>query len=153
MRFSIRGLFFILACIISAIAVVIPFYEFSVDGSITQSATISLLYNGDKWYWSGIVILVADVAAILMTLAGFKKPLAIIAVANCVTSIYAVIYTNMTKESIMAIVRIMMKFSESLSGSKASSQLIVSNGPGYYLIILALFMVIVTGLWAAFERD
>ena len=153
MRFSIRGLFFILACISSAIAVVIPFYEFSVDGSITQSATISLLYNGDKWYWSGIVILVADVAAILMTLAGFKKPLAIIAVANCVTSIYAVIYTNMTKESIMAIVRIMMKFSESLSGSKASSQLIVSNGPGYYLIILALFMVIVTGLWAAFERD
>ena len=153
MRFSIRGLFFILACIISAIAVVIPFYEFSVDGSITQSATISLLYNGDKWYWSGIVILVADVAAILMTLAGFKKPLAIIAVANCVTSIYAVIYTNMTKESIMAIVRIMMKFSESLSGSKASSQLVVSNGPGYYLIILALFMVIVTGLWAAFERD
>lgn len=153
MRFSIRGLFFILACIISAIAVVIPFYEFSVDGSITQSATISLLYNGDKWYWSGIVILVADVAAILMTLAGFKKPLAIIAVANCVTSIYAVIYTNMTKESIMAIVRIMMKFSESLSGSKDSSQLIVSNGPGYYLIILALFMVIVTGLWAAFERD
>lgn len=153
MRFSIRGLFFILACIISAIAVVIPFYEFSVDGSLTQTASISLLYNGDKWYWYGIVILIADVASILMTLAGFKKPLAIIAVANCVTSIYAVIYTNMTKESIMAIVRIMMKFSESLSGSKASSQLVVSNGPGYYLIILALFMVIVTGLWAAFERD
>lgn len=151
MRLSIRGAFFILANIISAIAVLIPFYIFSVEGSYSDQATMSLLNNGDNWYWYGIILLVADVASIIMVLVGFKKPLAIIALANFVTSIYAVIWTNLSKESLTATMRILFKFSEGLTGSKSS--LVVTNGPGYYLIILAMFLVVVTGLWAAFERD
>ena len=151
MRFTMRGAFFILANIISAIAVLIPFYIFSIEGSYSDQASMSLLYNGDNWYWYGIIVLLADIAGIIMVLAGFRKPLAIIALANVVTSVYAVIWTNLTKTSLTASMRILMKFSEGLTGSK--SNLVVTNGPGYYLIILALFMVLVTGLWAAFERD
>jgi len=151
MRFSIRGLFFILANIISAIAVVIPFYIFEVKGHSTQSASMSLLYNGDMWYWYGIILLIGDVAAIIMTLVGFKKPLAIFALANVVTSLYAVIYTNLSKVGLEASMRVILKFSGALTGEK--EQMITTNGPGFYLIILAMILVLITGLWAAFERD
>ncbi len=151
MRLSIRGLFFILANVISAIAVVIPYYEFSFKGQITQSASMSLLYNGDMWYWYGIVLLIADVAAIIMTLAGFKKPLAIIALANVATSLYAIIYTSLSKIGTEASMRVVLKFTNGLSG--ANNEMVVKEGPGYYLIILAMILVLITGLWAAFERD
>ncbi|MBP5655707.1 MAG: hypothetical protein J6X33_09360 [Clostridiales bacterium] len=151
MKLSIRGAFFILANIISAIAVVIPYYIFSIKGHSTQTASMSLLYNGDMWYWYGILLLVADVAAIVMTLIGFKKPLAIVALANVATSIYAVIYTNLSKIGTEASMRVVFKFTGELTGSK--TDMVVKNGPGFYLIILAMILILITGLWAAFERD
>ena len=96
-------------------------------------------------------MLVADVAAIVMTLIGFKKPLAIVALANVATSIYAVIYTNLSKIGTEASMRVVFKFTGELTGSK--TDMVVKNGPGFYLIILAMILILITGLWAAFERD
>ncbi|WP_034442511.1 hypothetical protein [Butyrivibrio sp. AE2032] len=146
---NVRRIFLILACLCSAAAVFIPCYVIQLNYETVEGGNISL-FSAYPIY--GIAILVLDLFVIGATIVGLKKGYVIASLINIGVTISTVVNIAINRESAAAVLRITGSFLNAL-GSKSTMEYKVEDGAGFFMLIFAAVVILVTMIWNALGND
>ena len=145
---TVKGFSFVVACIISVVAMVVPYYTYERTGVIEISDSMKLINS--TW---GIVIVIIDIVSVLMVFTSLQTKCGIPAALNFAVSIPAIIMAELSMKRAAAGSAV----TEIINGldfmGMSEGKPVVEHGPGFILAIIAPILVVITGIMFAIERD
>ena len=147
---TVKGFAFVVACIISVVAMVVPYYTYESTGSIEISDSMKLVNSA----W-GIVIIIIDVVSVLMVFTNLQTKCGIPAALNFAVSIPAIIMAegSMKRAAAGSAVSEIINGMDFMGMNLSMNKPVVEHGAGFILAIIAPILVVITGIMFAVERD
>jgi len=150
-RSTVKGFAFVIACVLSIVAAVVPYYSVKMDSNLLD-LNESVKMISSLW---GIILVIVNVVSVAMVFAGLQIKCGFAAAANVVASIIGLIYMEMGMSraakgsTALAILNESGIYGQGLGSGNAT----VTHEIGFYLLIFSAIAVLITGIMFAVERD